>query len=223
MSTESTPSPVTRSSSGGRLGSEYTEIEYSQFRGGSSLLRFVMSIIGILLWPIAIPLALLSRLSDLIFRSCSELLAMVPYFPGVILRYEFYRFSLRRCGGNVLVESGVVFVYRDIEVGSNVLIGRYSIIHHCDIGDDVLIGERCTFLSGSRQHRFTRTDVPMSQQGGERRRIRVEDDCWIGSHSVIMNDVLQGSIVAAAAVVRDEVAPRTIVGGVPARKIGERT
>lgn len=210
------------SAAGGRVGSEYSEIDYAQFRPGGAL-RFMMGILGILLWPIAIPLALLSRLSDLVFRSCSELLAIVPYFPGVILRYEFYRFSLRRCGSNVLVESGAVFVYRDVEIGSNVLIGRYCIVHHCDIGDDVLIGERCTLLSGSRQHRFARVDVPMTRQGGERRRIRIENDCWIGSHSVVMNDVRQGSIVAAGAVVRDEVPPRAIVGGVPAKKIGERT
>jgi acetyltransferase-like isoleucine patch superfamily enzyme len=206
----------------GQLGSEYEEIEYAQFRREGGALRIVMAIVGILLWPIAIPLALLARLSDVIFRSCSELLALVPYFPGVILRYEFYRFSLRRCGRNVLVEGGAVFVYRDIEVGSNVLIGRYCIIHHCDIGNDVLIGERCTFLSGSRQHRFTSMDVPMTRQGGQRRRIRVESDCWIGSHSVVMNDIREGAIVAAGAVVRDEVAPRTIVGGVPAKKIGDR-
>jgi len=203
-------------------GDRYVEAAYLQFTAGRGV-RFTMALTGILLWPIAIPLALLSRLSDLVFRSCSELLAVVPYFPGVILRYEFYRFALRRCGSNVIIESGAVFIYRDIEIGNDVLIGRYSIVHHCDFGDGVLVGERCTFLSGSRQHRFVRPDVPMIRQGGEKRRIRVESDCWIGSHAVVMSDVREGAIVAAGAVVRDEVAPRTIVGGVPAKKIGERT
>lgn len=198
----------------------YVEAGYLQFT--SARLRFVMRALGVLTWPIAIPLALLSRASDLIFRTCSELLAFAPYFPGVILRYEFYRFALRRCGSNVLFETGAILIYRDVEIGSDVLIGRYTIVHHCDIGDDVLIGERCTLLSGSRQHRFERADVPMTRQGGQKRRITIAGDNWIGSHAVVMNDLARGSIVAAGAVVTDPVEAGAIVGGVPARPIGRR-
>lgn len=204
-----------------RTTATYSEARYLQFTAGPAV-RMVMTLFGILMWPIALPLALLSRLSAIVFRSCSELLALVPYFPGVILRYEFYRFALRGCGHNVVVESGVVFIYRDVVVGSHVLIGRYSIVHHCDIGDHTLIGERCTLLSGSRQHRYARIDVPMSQQGGEKRRITLAGDCWIGSHAVVMNDIGRGAVVAAGAVVKDPVAELTIVGGVPARELGKR-
>jgi acetyltransferase-like isoleucine patch superfamily enzyme len=200
----------------------YSEVHYLQFSGGPGV-RLTIAVLGILMWPIALPLALLSRLSDIIFRSCAELLALVPYFPGIILRFEFYRFALRGCGRNVVIESGAIFVYRDVVVGSDVLIGRYSIVHHCDIGDHTLIGERCTFLSGSRQHRFARVDVPMSQQGGEKRRIALAGDCWIGSHAVIMNDVGRGAVVAAGAVVKDPVAPFTVVGGVPAKELAKRS
>ncbi len=205
-----------------RVSGDYTEASYLQFTAGPTT-RFAMAVIGILLWPIALPLALLSRLSDILFRTFSEMLAWVPYFPGVILRYEFYRFALRHCGRNVVVETGAIFIYRDVSVGEDVLIGRYSIVHHCDIGDHTLIGERCTFLSGSRQHRFARTDVPMTRQGGEKRRITLGGDCWIGSHAVVMNDVGRGAIVAAGAVVKDPVAPFVIVGGVPAKEISQRT
>jgi acetyltransferase-like isoleucine patch superfamily enzyme len=199
----------------------YTEVEYRQFSGSKGT-RLAMTAFGILMWPLAIPLALLSRLTDTLFRSFSEALALVPYFPGIILRYEFYRFALRRCGKNVITEMGAVFVYRDVEVGSDVLIGRFAIVHLCDIGSHVLIGERCTLLSGGRQHRIERTDIPMALQGGARRRTRVGDDVWIGSHAVIMADVAQGSVVAAGAVVKDRVEPFSIVGGVPARMIRSR-
>ena len=204
-----------------RVAAEYTEARYLQFTASPGV-RGLMAILGILTWPVALPLALLSRLSDIIFRSCSELLAFFPYFPGVILRYEFYRFALRGCGRNVVVETGAIFIYRDVVVGSDVLVGRYSIVHHCDIGDHTLIGERCTFLSGSRQHRFERTDLPMTQQGGEKRRIALAGDCWIGSHAVVMNDIGRGAIVAAGAVVTEAVDAFAIVGGVPAKLIGQR-
>jgi acetyltransferase-like isoleucine patch superfamily enzyme len=200
----------------------YEPTEYLQFRP-SGAVRFVMAALGVLSWPLVIPLALLSRVSDIFFRACSELLAFMPYFPGVIVRYEFYRFALAGCGRNVLIETGAVFIYRNVRIGSNVLIGRYSIVHHADIGDYTLIGERVTLLSGSRQHNYERTDVPMALQGGYKRRIELAGDCWIGSHAVVMNDVGLGAIVAAGAVVTEAAPPLTIVGGVPAREIGKRS
>jgi virginiamycin A acetyltransferase len=199
----------------------YVETQYRQFQPGAPV-RALMAAIGVLTWPLVLPLAFLSRTSDVIFRSCSELLSLIPYFPGVIARYEFYRFALRSCGKNVIVEFGAVFIYRDIHVGSNVLIGRFTIIHHCDIGDYALIGERCTFLSGSQQHRFSRRDVPIALQGGSKRRTSIGRDTWIGSHSIVMHDVGEGAIVAAGAVVNEAVPPFAIAGGVPARIIGTR-
>jgi len=199
----------------------YSEIEYQQFRARSRM-RSVMSAIGVLFWPLTVPLALLSRLSDVIFRSCSEFLSLIPYFPGVIVRQSFYRFALESCGHNVIVEFGAVFIYRNVSVGSNVLIGRFSIIHHCNIGDYVLIGERCTFLSGSRQHRFEHLDTPIALQGGQRRYIRIGRDVWIGSHAVVMDDVGDGAVVAAAAVVARPVEERTIVAGMPAKPVSRR-
>jgi len=202
-------------------GREYAEVEYQQFNPTQALRR-AMAVAGAIVTPAAWLLAAVARRSDNLFRSVSEALSLVPYALGIVLRAEFYRRALRQCGRNLFVEFGAVFVYPDVSVGDNVLIGRFSIVHHCDIGDYALIGERCTFLSGSRQHRFERTDIPMALQGGQRRRITVARDCWIGSHSVVMNDVGEGSVVAAAAVVTAPVAPRTIVAGNPARLVRSR-
>jgi len=199
----------------------YREIRYLQFERGGAM-RTVQSIIGILSWPVTVPLALLARLSDILFRTFSELLAFVPYFPGVILRYEFYRFALKACGRNVIIEAGTAFVYSSIELGSNVLIGRYCILHDCKIGDDVLMGERCTVLSGTRQHRHDRTDVPINRQGGERKKTVIGDDCWIGSHSVVMEDVAHGSVVGAGSLVNKPLPAWSIAVGSPARVIRRR-
>ena len=70
-----------------------------------------------------------------------------------------------------MIGFGTVFIYRDIEIGDNVLIGMYNTIHHCDFGSYVLTAEGCRFLSGSRYHHFDRTDVPMALQGGSLNRI----------------------------------------------------
>jgi acetyltransferase-like isoleucine patch superfamily enzyme len=201
---------------------QYTAARYVQF-SGSNRLRALQSFLGVLTWPLVWPLAMLARSSDIVFRTLSEAFAMVPYFPGVILRYEFYRFALRGgCGRNVLIEFGTVFIYPDVSIGNNVLIGRYNIIHHCDFGDYVLTGERCTFLSGARQHSFERTDVPIALQGGQKKRIKVGGDCWIGAHVVVLEDIGPGCVVGSGSVVVKAVPERAVVVGNPARVLRRR-
>jgi virginiamycin A acetyltransferase len=195
----------------------YVEVEYRQFTP-TPRMRLLLNLSDVVFAPAAWLLAVLVRRWDTLFRSASEALSLLPYLPGVLFRSAFYRRALRGCGRNLVTEFGTVFVYPDVTVGDNVLIGRFTVIHHCDIGDYALIGERCTFLSGSRQHRFERTDVPMALQGGQRRRITVGRDCWIGSHSVVMHDIGSGSVVAAASVVVAPVDPGTVVAGNPARE-----
>ncbi len=52
----------------------------------------------------------------------------------------------------------------------------------------------------------------------------VEDDVWIGYGAILLSGVrvCRGSIVAAGAVVTDDVAPYAIVAGNPARQVGRR-
>ena len=199
----------------------YSDIDYHQFTQSTGL-RIAMRVAGVLTWPVVLPLALLARLSDFVFVTCSQLLAMVPYLLGTIMRYEFYWLTLERCGRNVMIGFGTVFIYRDIRIGDNVLVGMYNTVHHCDFGSYVLTAEGCRFLSGSQYHNFERTDVPMALQGGKLKRISIDDDCWIGANAVVMESLGKGSIVAAGAVVTDPVAEYDIVGGVPARVLRSR-
>lgn len=54
--------------------------------------------------------------------------------------------------------------------------------------------------------------------------VYIEDFVWIGNRAIILPGVTvgRGSVVAAGSVVTKSVEPNTIVGGVPARKIGKR-
>jgi acetyltransferase-like isoleucine patch superfamily enzyme len=182
-----------------------------------------MAAIGVIAWPLILPIALLSRLSDFLFVSASQLLALVPYGLGVIFRYEFYRFSLRRCGRNVAIDFGTVLRYRDVSLGDNVLIGMYVTVDHCDFGSWVLVSDGCRFLSGARYHDFSRRDMPIALQGGELTKIVIGDDCWIGAGCTVMADVGQGSVIGAGAVVTRPVPEFSIAMGVPARVTRVRT
>jgi len=55
-------------------------------------------------------------------------------------------------------------------------------------------------------------------------RTTIGNDVWIGAHSVILDGarIHNGAIVAAGAVVKGEVEPYSIVGGVPAKIIRYR-
>jgi len=55
--------------------------------------------------------------------------------------------------------------------------------------------------------------------------VHISDRVFIGARAIILPGVTagEGAVVAAGAVVTRDVAPYTIVGGVPARVIGERT
>ncbi len=55
--------------------------------------------------------------------------------------------------------------------------------------------------------------------------VQIEDYVFVGARAIILPavTVCRGAVVAAGAVVTHDVAPYTIVGGVPARPISERS
>jgi virginiamycin A acetyltransferase len=197
------------------------EVSYRQF-DESVTVRRLKVFFGLLTWPVVLPLALISRASDFIFRTVSEMLSLVPFVFGVIVRYEFYRWTLTECGSNVVFGFGTVFFYRDIKIGGNVAIGDFNVIQHCDIGSYTLIADGCHFLSGRRYHTFDRSDVPIALQGGKLRRITLGEDCWVGASAIIMDNVGEGCVVGAGSVVTRAVEPYSIVAGNPAKVIRKR-
>lgn len=199
----------------------YTDVDYLQYRS-PRWIGVARAVAGALTWPFVWPLAQLCRTSDMVFRTASELLSLIPYVFGVVVRAEFYRFALTHCGRNVVIELGAVFIYRDVSIGDHVTINRYCVIHHCDIGSYALVGEHSVLLSGSRQHNIDRTDIPMALQRGRKKRIAIGDDSWIGVHAVVMEDVGRGAIVGAGAIVTKPVPEFMIVTGNPARPLRRR-
>lgn len=83
------------------------------------------------------------------------------------------------------------------------------------IGEGCLLGHNVTLCtinhSEDPDHRGDMTFAP----------IVIEDKVWVGSNATILQGVRigKGAIVAAGAVVRKDVAPMTVVGGVPAKFI----
>jgi len=85
------------------------------------------------------------------------------------------------------------------------------------IGDDVITGSHVAILSGRAQHRFADLDQPMRSQHGEKQRLIIASNVWIGAQAVIMADVSEGTVIGAGSIVTKTYPPRSVIAGNPAR------
>jgi acetyltransferase-like isoleucine patch superfamily enzyme len=112
-----------------------------------------------------------------------------------------------------------------IELGEASFVGfgtELDVALELQIGAHVLIAPGCFITDHVHgRHRGRLID----SQGVECRPVRIEDDVWIGAHAVILPGVTigHGAVIGAGAVVTRDVAPGSIVAGIPARRLGERT
>lgn len=175
------------------------------------------------------------------------LFAWVPTPVGLMLRLAAWRWLFARCG-SVRFGTGLTLMgCRNMELGNGVRLGRGSFVTANDgslvLGDNVAVSP-CAHLGAdagrieigahtaigpgtvirAANHRFERQDLPIMRQGHQPGQVIVEEDVWIGANCVITPDVRigRGAVVGAGAVVTRNVAPFTIVGGVPAKLIGRR-
>jgi acetyltransferase-like isoleucine patch superfamily enzyme len=150
---------------------------------------------------------------------------LLPQWAGLGLRYSLLRAVARSVGKSVLVDRGVEIRRPDgLVVGSNVSLQRNVYIDASggiSIGDDVSIAHNSTVLSSN--HTWSDPAIPIRDQPVVLLPTVIGSDVWIGCGTRILAGVRVAprSIVAAGAVVTDDVAAGTIVGGVPARPIGE--
>lgn len=147
---------------------------------------------------------------------------LICYFPSNRIR----RLGLEALGGKIQKSSifnmGVFFIHpRGLKIGNNTHINRNCLIDArgtVTIGDRVSISHNVTLMTGS--HNCQHTNFPIVYLP-----IIIDKYVWIGCGATILNGVYigEGAVVAAGAVVTKDVEPYTIVAGIPAKKIGDRS
>jgi galactoside O-acetyltransferase len=115
----------------------------------------------------------------------------------------------------------------DIEAGDRVSLNSNVYLNACcggsiRLGNDVLVGPNVVMRASD--HNFASVERPIREQGHVPRSIVIDDDVWLSANVTVVGGVRigRGAVVAAGAVIVDDVEPWTLVGGVPARILRRR-
>lgn len=167
------------------------------------------------------------------------LMRLVFIFFSCILRgfYNYFvmpfkKAMLKKCGKNVLIGRGCDLTYKNISVGNDVSIGKNAMFMctraEIKIGDHVMFGPHVFMITGGHRMdvvgRYMKSIKDIEKLPENDQDIILEGDNWIGANSIVLKGVTigKGSVVAAGAVVTNNVPRYSIVGGIPARVIKMR-
>ena len=110
-----------------------------------------------------------------------------------------------------------------VEIGENTWVGPYCSLNGGEAG--LRIGRWCSISLGVQllTHDTVRWALSAGRQHYDHAPVTIGDRCFIGSLAVVTRGVTVGNqcVLGAGSVVLADVPDRTIVGGVPARRIGE--
>lgn len=149
------------------------------------------------------------------------MLRWVGHIPSHFIRNAKYRFFGIKIGKGSTFHMWANFFYpRNIEIGEDTIIGDHAFLdgreklkigNHTDIASSVMIYNS--------EHDLSKDDFSAISEP-----VEIGDYVFVGPRVTIMPGVKigKGAVVAGGAVVTKDVEPFTIVGGVPAKPIGER-
>lgn len=168
---------------------------------------------------------LLNKLKTRIVNILLEFEVFLLHLTGCIpfhhLRRAFYRAGGIKIGKGSSIHMGARFYNpHNIEIGEDTIIGENAVL---DGRDKLIIGDHVAIATGvmiyNSQHEIDDEFFSPSTAN-----VRIGDYVFIGPGVIIQPGVKigKGAIVAAGAVVTKDVPDFAIVGGVPAKIIGER-
>lgn len=146
---------------------------------------------------------------------------------GAFRMIRHARIALVKKGkGSRIYSSVFVKEARNIEIGQNVFVNHGCLLwsgprSRILIGDDVLFGPGVSLIASN--HGLEKSGLVRLNPWVDAD-IKIGKDVWLGANSIVLAgvEIGEGAILAAGAVVNKNVAPYSIVGGVPAKEIGKR-
>lgn len=149
----------------------------------------------------------------------------VGLIPSHHIRTFIYRFIFRV----QLSPEAIIYHGAEIRSHSCLTIGKST------IGDKAVLDARNGIEIGDYVNLSSEVEIWTEQHahydpwfrciGDHNYKVRIDDRAWIGPRVIILHSVHigEGAVVGAGSVVTHDVEPFSIVAGIPAKKIGERT
>lgn len=148
-------------------------------------------------------------------------LRWVGNIPLHIVRLFFYRLSGLKIGRGSRIHMWCNFFNpQNIEIGEDTIVGDHAFL---DGRAKLTIGNH-TALASSVFIYNSEHDMVGEEFSAREEEVIIDDYVFIGPRVIILPGVRigKGAVVGAGAVVASDIPPFTLVGGVPAKKIGER-
>lgn len=146
----------------------------------------------------------------------------ISRFPLLSIRMIVYRLCSANIGKRTIVDRGLFLIGSEkLIIGTTCHINRDCMLDArggITVGNNVSISHKVSLCSAGHDFNSPTFDYISSP-------IVIGDNVWIGLNATILKGVTigEGAIIAAGAVVTKDCEPWGVYGGVPAKKIGERT
>jgi acetyltransferase-like isoleucine patch superfamily enzyme len=131
-------------------------------------------------------------------------------------------------GKGTLLEPGCWITIGDdarVEIGEGCFLNLGTMVAAMDrvmIGDHTMFANHC--FIGDAAHRFDDPEVPITWQGfASKGPVEIGDNCWFGVNCAVTSGVSIGErcVIGANSVITEDLPPRVIAAGVPAKVIKE--
>ncbi|TWT99880.1 Galactoside O-acetyltransferase [Botrimarina colliarenosi] len=161
------------------------------------------------------------KLTQLVWYFLSVLLFESGWLPASGPKRALLRAFGATIGRNVTIKPNVRIKYPwRLKVGDHVWIGQEAWIDNLGdvrLGSHVCLSQRAYLCTGGHDHRRRGFGLLVGD-------ITVGEGSWIGAAATVLGGVTIGpnALIAAGSVVTKDVAGAQVVGGVPARVLGDR-
>lgn len=151
----------------------------------------------------------------------------VSYIPSHHIRNLIYKrvYLVKMMPKSIIYFGAEIRGSYNLKIGEGAIIGDKAVLDArrggIEIGDNVQLGSFVKLWTGSHDH----DDPYFRSTPGKRGPIKIGNRAWLGPNVTVLHSVTigEGAVIAAGSVVTKDVEPYAIMGGIPAKKIGERS